>query len=319
MSDSLKLLVKSLCYRPNNFYREIEGVEFVVAPTVDEAVAKAADVDAAVEYYSRALLDAAPNLRWVQTLSTGVNGAPFDLLRERDIVLTNAGAYGPNMADHTMAFMLMLSRQIPQILRRQVNEKWLRKDKPVPDPGELDGQTLLIVGLGGIGLETAKRAAAFGMHIIATRRHADRPAPEFVDELHPFEALDELLPRADWVNVSVPYTADTVDLIGDREFGLMRSGAHILCLARGGIINTDALLRALDSGKIAGAGLDVTDPEPLPDDHPLWDYPSVIITPHASGQSEAAHRRLGELVADNTLRFLNGQPLRNIVDLAQRY
>jgi phosphoglycerate dehydrogenase-like enzyme len=190
---------------------------------------------------------------------------------------------------------------------------------PVPDPGELDGQTLLIIGLGGIGLETAKRAAAFGMHIVATRRHLERPVPDFVDELHPVEALDDLLPRADWVNVSVPYTADTVDLIGDREFGLMRSGVHILCLSRGGIINTDALLRGLDSGKVAGAGLDVTDPEPLPDDHPLWKYPNVIITPHASGHSEAAHRRLGELVVDNAHRFLNGQSLRNVVDLDLRY
>jgi phosphoglycerate dehydrogenase-like enzyme len=315
----LKLLLRDPVIRPNNHLPEIDGTQFVVAPTVEDAIHLAGDVDAAIDYCSKPFLDAAPKLRWVQMSSTGINGVPFDLLRERGIVLTNAGAYGPNMADHTMAFMLMLSRQIPQILHRQATERWLRKDKPVPDPGELDGQTLLIIGLGGIGLETAKRAAAFGMRIIATRRHVDRPAPDYLDELHPVEALDELLPRADWINVSVPYTADTVDLISDREFGLMRTGVHILCLARGGIINTKALLRALDSGKVAGAGLDVTDPEPLPDDHPLWDYPNVIITPHASGQSEAAHRRLTELVADNAHRFLQNQPLRNVVDLALKY
>lgn len=315
----MKMLVRNLCYRPNNFLREIEGVEYVVAPTDEDAIRMAADVDAALDICSESFIKAAPKLRWVQMLSTGVNNAPFELLRERGIALTNAGAYGPNMADHTMAFMLMLSRHIPQILRRQAEERWIKKDKPVPDPGELDGQTLLIIGLGGIGLETAKRAAAFGMRIIATRTHADRPVPDYVHELHPTEALDELLPRADWINVSVPYTAETVDLIGDREFGLMRDGVHMLCLARGGIINTSALLRALDSGKVAGAGLDVTDPEPLPDDHPLWDYPNVIITPHASGQSEAAHRRLGELVADNAQRFLRQEPLRNLVDLELRY
>ena len=315
----MKLLVRALCYRPNNFLEEIEGVEYVVAPTHEDAIRMAADIDAALDICSKPFIDAAAKLRWVQMLSTGVNGVPFDLLRERGIVLTNAGAYGPNMADHTMAFMLMLSRQIPQILRRQAKERWLKRDTPIPDPGELDGQTLLIIGLGGTGLETAKRAAAFGMHIIATRRHADRPVPDYVHELHPVEALDDLLPRADWVNVSLPYTADTVNLIGDREFGLMRSGVHILCLTRGGIINTDALRRALDCGKVAGAGLDVTDPEPLPDDHPLWDYPNVIITPHASGQSEAAHRRLGELVVDNAQRFLQHQQLRNVVDLELRY
>jgi D-2-hydroxyacid dehydrogenase (NADP+) len=315
----MKLLVRTLSYRPNNFLKDIESVEYVIASTEEEAIRMAADIDATIDICGAPFIEAAPKLRWVQMLSTGVNGVPFDLLRERGIVLTNAGAYGPNMADHTMAFMLMLSRQIPQILRRQEKERWLKKDKPIPDPGELDGQTLLIIGLGGIGLETAKRAAAFGMRIIATRRHMDRAAPDYVHELHPIEALDDLLPRADWINVSVPYTADTTDLIGDREFGLMRDGVHMLCLARGGIINTDALLRALDSGKVAGAGLDVTDPEPLPDDHPLWDYPNVIITPHSSGQSEAAHRRLGELVADNAQRFLLQQPLRNIVDLELRY
>jgi phosphoglycerate dehydrogenase-like enzyme len=315
----MKLLVRTLSYRPNNFLKDIEGVEYVIASTEEEAIRMAADIDATIDICGAPFIEAAPKLRWVQMLSTGVNGVPFDLLHERGIVLTNAGAYGPNMADHTMAFMLMLSRQIPQILRRQEKERWLKKDKTIPDPGELDGQTLLIVGLGGIGLETAKRAAAFGMRIIATRRHMDRPAPDYVHELHPIEALDDLLPRADWINVSVPYTADTTDLIGDREFGLMRDGVHMLCLARGGIINTDALLRALDSGKVAGAGLDVTDPEPLPDDHPLWDYPNVIITPHSSGLSEAAFRRLGELVAYNAQRFLLRQPLHNIVDLELRY
>ncbi|HIG54649.1 MAG TPA: D-2-hydroxyacid dehydrogenase [Candidatus Latescibacteria bacterium] len=315
----MKVLVQTLSYRPNNFLKDIEGVEYVIASTDEEAIRVAADIDATINICSATFIEAAPKLRWIQMLSTGVNGVPFDLLRERGIALTNAGAYGPNMADHTMAFMLMLSRQIPQILRRQAKERWLKKDTPIPDPGELDGQTLLIIGLGGIGLETAKRAAAFGMRIIATRRHVDRPAPDYVHELHPIEALGDLLPRANWINVSVPYTADTADLIGDREFDLMRDGVHMLCLARGGIINTDALLRALDSGKVAGAGLDVTDPEPLPDDHPLWDYPNVIITPHSSGQSEAAHRRLGELVADNAQRFLLRQPLRNIVDLELRY
>ena len=315
----MKMLVRNLSYRRNNFLQEIEGVEYVVAPTDEDAIRLAADIDATVNICSEEFIEAAPKLRWIQMLSTGVNGVPFDLLRERGIALTNAGAYGPNMADHTMAFMLMLSRQIPQILRRQADERWFKRDMPIPDPGELHGQTLLIIGLGGIGLETAKRAEAFGMRILATRRHVDRQVPDYVHELHPVEALDDLLPRADWINVSVPHTADTANLIADREFALMRDGVHILCLARGGIINTEALMRALDSGKVAGAGLDVTDPEPLPDDHPLWDYANVVITPHASGQSEAAHRRLGELVADNAQRFLQRQPLRNMVDLELRY
>lgn len=314
----MKLLLSTTSYSPNEELAAVDGIETFVAPTAAAAVEVAAEMDAAVGFYSREFVEAAPRLRWIQMLSTGVNTAPFELLRQRGITLTNAHTYGPNMADHAMAFMLMLSRQIPQIMRLQAGGTWKRPDD-VPDPGELTGQTLLIVGLGGIGRELARRAAAFGMRIVATRRRAEGPLPEGVDELHPDTALHELLPRADWINISVPFTEQTRGLIGDAEFARMRRGVHILCLARGGIVDTGALMRALDSGQVGGAGLDVTDPEPLPDGHPLWDYPNVVITPHSSGHAKTAHRRLRDLIVDNAGRFLRGEPLRNQVDLEQGY
>ncbi len=315
----MKLLLPTTFYSPNDAIHEIDGVETFVAESKEQAVEMACEMDGAFQFNSETFVNAAPKLKWIQTLSAGINNLPFRLLLDRGITVTNAATvYGPNMADHTLGLMLTLSRQLRVIDRHQMIKGWMR-NKPVPDPGELGGQTLLIVGLGGIGLETARRAAAFGMHIIATRTHADRPVPEFVDEVHPPEALHELLPRADWVDICVPLTPQTRDLIHDREFALMKDGAYLICVTRGGIINKDALLRAIEIGKLSGVGLDATDPEPLPPNHPLWNFDNVIITPHASGQATAAFDRLKEICIDNVHRFLSGRQLRNIVNLDLQY
>ncbi len=268
---------------------------------------------------SHEFVEKAINLRWVQSFSAGVNAYPLELMKQRDIVLTNAaGIYGPNIADHTIALALMLCRKIEPIRRAALQKGW-PEQKRTPAPGELAGQTMLVLGLGGIGIETAKRAAGLGMRVIATRRHSSRSKPDFVDAVHPPDQLHSLLPEADWVTICLPYTSDTADLISTPEFGRMKTGAHVLCATRGGIINTKALMAALDGGVVGGAGLDVTDPEPLPVDHPLWRYENVIITPHQSGYSEAANERLEQLIRENVRNFLNGAPLRNIVDLDLQY
>lgn len=315
----MKLLLSTIYYSPNDAIQEIEGIETFIAESSEQALEVAPEVDAAFQFTSEAFLNAAPNLRWIQTLNAGINNLPFQLLLDRGITVTNAAnVYGPNMADHSLGLMLTLSRQLRVIDRYQAEHGWMAK-KPRPVPGELGGQTLLIVGLGGIGLETARRAAAFGMKIIATRTHTDRPVPDFIDELHPPGALHELLPRADWVDICVPLTPRTRDLIHDREFALMKEGAYLICVTRGGIINSDALVRAVENGKLSGVGLDATDPEPLPPDHPLWNFENVIITPHASGQASAAFDRLREVCVDNVHRFLSGKQLRNIVNLELQY
>ena len=198
--------------------QEFPDVEFVHAKSQEEAVSLASDIDVSIDVSSRDFVEAAGNLRWIQKISAGVDGMPFDLLKERRILLTNAAAnYGPNIADHALALMLMLARQIDVVRDRMRSDGW-NCEKPVPDPGELAGQTLLIVGLGGIGMETARRSAAFGMRVIGTRRRIDHPPPEFVESVHPADALHDLLPQADWVAVCVPLTRDTKDLINVREF-----------------------------------------------------------------------------------------------------
>ncbi len=315
----MKLLLPTTYHSPNEAVRKIKGIETIIAGSNEEALEHAPHVDAAFQFASEAFVGAAPNLRWIQTLSAGINNLPFQLLIDRDISVTNAATvYGPNMADHTLGLMLTLCRQLRIIDRHQTVHGWM-KPNPVPSPGELGGQTLLIIGLGGIGMETARRASAFGMKVIATRRHTDRPVPDFIDEMHPPEALHELLPRANWVDVCVPLIPETRDLIDDQEFGLMKDGAYLICVTRGGIINNDAMVRAVDSGKLSGVGLDATLPEPLPQDHPLWGFDNVIITPHASGQSTAAFARLSDICVDNVHRFRTGQELRNSVHLNLQY
>lgn len=295
------------------------GVEFLIARDETEALALAAEADAAyANHCTPALLKAAPRLRWVQVGGAGVERYPFQELRERGITFTNAKEiYGIQLADHTLALILAFSRQLPFLFRAQQKQVWEnRKNYP---PGELAGQTLLIVGLGGTGIETARRAAGFGLRITATRRRTDLPKPDFVEAVHPPEHLRDLLPGADWVAVCVPLTLDTRDMFHDAEFDRMKRTAYIVCVTRGGIINTEALLRALDAGKIAGAGLDVTDPEPLPPGHPLWAKENVIITPHASGHSPHAGPRMFDLLCENVRRFASGQPLLNVVDLELQY
>ena len=291
---------------------------FLVAKNKEEALKLASQIDAAYGFHAPDFIAAAPRLKWIQALSAGVERAPFAELRARNIAFTNAsGVYGAHLADHLMAFILAFSRQLPFLMRAQIQGVWKRRTEY--PAGELSGQTLLIDGLGGTGEHLARRAAGFDMRIIATRRHLDRPKPDAVASVHPTDHLHDLLPEADWVAVCVPLTPHTRDRYHDRAFERMKSTAYITNIARGPIINTEALMRALDAGQIAGAGLDVTDPEPLPAGHPLWNYENVIITPHASGHSPHANHRIIDLLCENLQRFATGQPLKNLVHLDLAY
>ena len=294
------------------------GLRFLVAEDTEAAVKLAGSAEAVYGFNSRALYDAASRLRWVQSGSAGVESYPMGMFRARGIVLTNAKRiYGAQLADHTMALILAFSRQLPFLFDAQRRRVW--EDRSRYPPGELDGEVLLVLGLGGTGFEVARRARGFGMRVIATRRDFGAERPECVDEVHPPDSLHELLPRADWVAVCLPLTPRTRGLIGERELGLMKSSAHIVTVTRGGIIDTAALVSALERGVIAGAGLDVTDPEPLPPEHPLWRTKGVIITPHAAGHSPAAGARMLSLLVENTRRFAAGEALLNVVDLDEEY
>jgi phosphoglycerate dehydrogenase-like enzyme len=268
---------------------------------------------------------AQPSLKWVQSGQAGQDAAPLALYKSKDVVLTNAAVItGSHLAEHILAFMLAFSRQLPLHFANQQSSKWVERSE-YPS-GELTGSTILVVGLGGAGRGTCQRAKAFNMTVIATRRRPDASSgklPDGVDEIHggDKDSLLAVLPRADYVAVCCPLTPETRNLFSKDAFAAMKPSSIIMSVGRGPIINTADLVDALQSGQIAGAGLDVTDPQPLPPDHPLWHMKNVIITPHASGHSPLRAGRMQELVVDNLRRFISGGTanLRNQVDTTAGY
>lgn len=265
----------------------------------------------------------AQRLRWLSSWAAGVERVARPSLLSRGIVLTNAsGVHGPNIAEHLLAMILMFTRAMPRLYRAQLARRWERSSASRADgPGELTGKTLLIVGLGRIGEALAARARPFGVRLVAVKHDpsARHDAGVAVDELVGMDALDEVLGRADHVCLTVPLTRDTHHLIDARRLALMRPTACLYNISRGAVVDQAALVDALRSGRLAGAGLDVFEHEPLPDDSPLWDLHNVILTPHVAGLTPHYFERAAALFADNLDRFLSGQPLRNAYDPARGY
>jgi len=283
-----------------------------------ELASKANGVDA--RFATPEFIKQASNLVWVQAMSAGVDSLQRNrpLMDSDRIVLTNMRAvHGPAIADHAMGMLLTLTRQLRQYEAGQKAGKW-REEELEERPVALAGKTMLIVGIGGIGTEIAQRASGFGMRVIATRR-TDAPAPAYVERVGKPEDLMEMLPEADVVAVCVPLTDETRGLFGRAAFAAMKHGSYLVNIARGKIVETAALVEALKSGTLAGACLDVTDPEPLPDEHPLWSMKNVVITPHVAAESDLTDERRWTLLKENIRRFGGGEPLLNCVDKQRGY
>jgi phosphoglycerate dehydrogenase-like enzyme len=216
--------------------------------------------------------------------------------------------------------MLHFARGLDVAVRAQAERRWDKAPfDDVESPiRELNEATAGIVGLGGIGRAVAHRAAALGMTVVASRRGGG-DGPDGVEVLHGEGALHQLLPRADYLVITVPLTAETEGLIGARELAMLPDGAVVINVARGAVLDEEALIHALRSGRLRGAGLDVFAREPLPDDSPLWTLPNVLVTPHVSGASHRFWRRQTELIVQNIRRYAAGQPLRNTVDKKAGY
>lgn len=317
------------------FAADAPNVRVIDGLTRETAIAHAGEahgVHAGV--LSPELLAKAPKLAWVHVPSAGVEwlleGPMGPALKARhEIVLTNSRAvHGPAIADHAMGMLLSFSRNLRAYDAAQRERTWARE--PVAGGGStsrpfaLQGRTMLIVGLGGIGTEIATRAHGFGMKVEAIRR-TDAPAPtgaEYIAKIGKPADLLAMLPSADVVAICVPMTAETAGMFGAEQFAAMKPGSVLINVARGKVIKTDALLDALRSGPLSkggGACLDVTDPEPLPPDHALWTLPNVIITPHVSADADLTRQRGRELLAENVRRFGRGEPLMNVVDAAAGY
>lgn len=295
------------------------GVRFVVAAGERPSGEELREADAVVGWRAEAeLLGSAPRLGWVQTGGAGVEGQPLAELAARGILVTNnSGVAAPNIAEHVLAMMLAFARGIPGLVRAQAERRW--KDEAGRGAiFELGGRTLLLVGLGEIGLATAERARGFGLRIVGTRRTEGAPPPG-VDEVVPMDRLDEALAEADHVAISVPLTERTRGMFDAGRFAATKRGAYLYNVGRGGTVETAALIAALESGQLAGAGLDVTDPEPLPADSPLWGMPNVLITAHTSGGTPRYWDRGVEVLEENIRRYLAGEGLKNEVDAGEGY
>jgi phosphoglycerate dehydrogenase-like enzyme len=289
------------------------SVQLVECKNEEEAIASVGDAQASYGYISARVLRAGRSLRWVQQPSAGVEHLiEMPELVESDIILTNMQrAYGPEIADQALGYLLAFTRSLTHFVRTQPSHEW-RSSGPGIVLDELSGKTLLVIALGGIGSEIARRAAAFGMRVLATDPKV-LERPPFVEELHKPDAFASLLPRAEVIASAVPLTRASNKMIGAKEFAMMKPGVILINVSRGKVVDTNALIEALDSKQVAAAGLDVTDPEPLPKGHPLWSR-NVIITPHSAGQSPGGERRRHEYFRENLRRFAAGEMLLNVVD-----
>lgn len=265
----------------------------------------------------------AARLRWLSSWAAGVEHFARPALFARGIALTNAsGVHGPNIAEHLLAMILMFTRGMPRLYRAQLARRGERRFASRADgPGELTGKTLLIVGLGRIGEALAVRARPFGLRLVAVKHDPSKrhDAEVLVDELVGIDRLDEVLGRADHVCLTVPLTQETHHLVDARRIARMRASACVYNVSRGAVIDEAALVEALRERRLAGAGLDVFEEEPLPESNPLWDLDNVILTPHVAGLTPHYFERAAALVAENLERFLAGEPLGNRFDPARGY
>jgi D-2-hydroxyacid dehydrogenase (NADP+) len=249
-------------------------------------------------------------------------GALFPELVESPVVVTNArGLHAVPMAEHLLGLMLSLVRKLHLARDHQRAGHWGQEAlwRGAPPYDELSGQTLGVVGLGAVGAALAVRAHALGMRVVAVRRRPESPLPPGVEEARGEADLPWLLAQSDFVADCLPHTRRTRGRFSDAEFAHLRRGAYFFNVGRGNTVDEAALVRALESGQLGGAGLDVTAEEPLPQRSPLYQLPQVLLTPHVSGTSRRFWERAGDLFVENLERFLDGRPLLNLVDKREGY
>jgi len=291
----------------------------LVFPAREKVMAEIGDADAVIGTINREQVLAAKKLKWVQVGAAGVeNYVSIPELRNSPITLTNMKiVQGIEIADHAFALLLGLTRRIDVAVANRATETWpslANYGRPI----ELHGKTAVIIGVGGIGTQIAVRAKAFGMTVIGVDPN-DLPYVPHLDRSVPPDRLDTVLPEADVVFISAPHTPATDKMIGAAQFAKMKRGVFFIAVSRGKIYDNLALAEALKSGQVAGAGLDVTEIEPLPKGHPLWTTGRVIITPHIAGRSDGDAGRYHDVYLENLIRFGRGERLRNTVDKEKGY
>jgi phosphoglycerate dehydrogenase-like enzyme len=262
----------------------------------------------------------AAKLKWIHASAAGVSQLMYPELRRSGVLLTNAsGVFSIPMAEHTMALLLAMNRNLPQSIHQfdralwNVQELWDNQNLT-----ELNGKVLLIIGYGSIGREIARRAKAFDMRVWGVTRSGKGDAA-LAERVAPVSELHGLLPHADYVVIAAPQTQQTDKLIGREELALLKPEARLVNVSRGSLLDEKELIRALEEGRLAGAALDVTESEPLPPDNPLWKAPRLFLTPHTSALSDRLWHRQTDLVLQLLERWFSNQPMFNQVDLNEGY
>ena len=321
------MLIPALVSTSDNFETELQKAagdvelvfdrsgSFVPAPEL------LIDTDGVIGFCTPSMLkNADARLLWVHNYSVGMEyckGASDTQLE--DIVFTNNKRLsGPAIAEHTIAMLMALTHNLPAYQRAQGEGKWQRELSAGVTFGELKGKTLLVVGLGGIGTEIAWRAHGLGMRVIAIRR-SSHEGPDYVDYVGLTDELHSMAATADVIANALPLTPETTGVFDKAFFDAVKPGAIFLSVGRGKNTITGDLIAALESGKLFGAGLDVTDPEPLPAGNPLWHLPNVIITPHVSATGADANRRQTVIAVENLRRYVAGERMLNVVDMSRGY
>ena len=306
--------------------RILPGVKIVYAKDVASAAREAADADivagitAPPGICEPSIINNAKQLRWILALSAGVERCiAVPSVLSRHLLITNLRGLGSAaIGEHAIALTLALARGLDTFITDQASGRWSPQDARASHMETLTGKTLLVVGLGGIGTEVASRAHGLGMKVIATRNRGHE-GPDYVSHVGGPDELLQLASTADVVVNAAPLTDATRGMFNSKFFSAMKPTAYFINVARGGSVATADLVTALNSGKIAGAGLDVVDPEPLPPNHPLWHAKNVIITPHISGSSDIPNEAIWVVVNENLRRYAAGEKMLSVVDLKREY
>jgi len=319
-AQTLKIVAMGVSPEDVREFQAVSNKVKIVPVTKESVMREIVDADAFIGTITPEMVRAGKKLRWTAIRSAGVetvlHKSGGTALRDSNIILTNNQiVQGPEIADHALAMLLALTRNIPKFIQMRESGKWQGGREGLL---ELKDKTAVVIGVGGIGLQIAIRAWAFGMTVIGVDPE-DMSMNPFVSRYVKPDQLNEVIPLADVVFISAPHTEKSHKMMGPQQFELMKKDSYFIAVSRGGIYDLPALVKALDSKRIAGAGVDVTDPEPLPEGNSLWKFPNAIITPHIAGRSDKDAERMLNTIKENIRRFAEGMPLINVVDKSKGY
>jgi phosphoglycerate dehydrogenase-like enzyme len=319
-AQTLKIVAPGMSPAEVQDYQSVSNKVKIVGVTKENVMQEIVDADAFIGTITPQMVRAGKKLRWVAIRSAGVETVLHRSggtdLRDSNIILTNNQiVQGVEIADHAMAMLLSLTRNIPNFIKMRESGKWVGNKAGLV---ELNGKTAVVIGVGGIGSQIAIRAWAHGMKVIGVDPE-DIPWSPFVTRIVKPDMLDEVIPQADVVFISAPHTEKSHKMMGPKQFELMKKDSYFIAVSRGGIYDLPALVKALDSKRLAGAGVDVTDPEPLPEGNSLWKFDNAIVTPHIAGRSDKDAARMNDTIKENIRRFADGKPLINVVDKQKGY